>query len=90
MDRPRRTFSGLLWSARISGRGIDSAGLNFAAVFAFNVGLVLLCDILLGRGRGDIDLTSTAFFVLLFSVLVTLYDRYYPVYETGFTHRNVD
>lgn len=77
-----------LWSARISGRGIDSAVFNFAAVFAFNIGLVLLFDILLGRDRGGIDLTSTAFFIFLFSVLLTLYDRYYPVYDTRFTHRD--
>ncbi len=67
-----------LWSA---GRGYswESAGVSFAVVFAVNVVLVLLADVLLRRGDGDLPLDDTLFFVFLFSILTMLYDRYRPV-----------
>jgi hypothetical protein len=73
-----------LWSARSRRRGIDSPVVNFAVVFAVNIGLVALFGLLLGRGRGEIHYTNAAFFVFLFSVLLTLYDRYHPIYEFRF------
>jgi hypothetical protein len=73
-----------LRSARTRGRGIESPILNFAVVFAVNIGLVALLDQLLGLVRGELNRTNTVFFVLLFSVLLTLYDRYRPVYEVRF------
>ena len=42
-----------------------------------NVGLVLLARLLLGAGA--LTLTSTLFFVLLLSLLVTFHDRYAPI-----------
>jgi hypothetical protein len=69
-----------LWSAR-RGYSWDSAAISFAVVFATNVGLVALADLLLSRGGGSLRLVDTLFFVLLFSILTTLYDRYRPVID---------
>jgi hypothetical protein len=67
-----------LWSAR-RGYGWDSAAVSFAAVFATNVALVFLADLLLSRREDDLRLSDTLFFVFLVSILTTLYDRYRPV-----------
>jgi hypothetical protein len=69
-----------LWSAK-RGYSWESAGISFAVVFAINVGLVALADLLLTRGQGGLRLVDTLFFVFLFSILTTLYDRYRPVNE---------
>jgi hypothetical protein len=69
-----------LWSAR-RGYSWDSAAISFAVVFAINIGLVVLADLLLRRGEGDLRLVDTLFFVFLFSILTMLYDRYRPVNE---------
>ena len=52
---------------------------SFAVVFATNVVLVALADLLLSRGDGGLRLVDTLFFVFLFSILTTLYDRYHPI-----------
>ena len=67
-----------LWSAR-RGQSWESATVSFAIVFATNIVLVFVADLLLGRGRGDLALVDTLFFVFLFSILTMLYDRYHPV-----------
>ncbi|WP_433164160.1 hypothetical protein [Kribbella sp. CA-247076] len=67
-----------LWSAR-RGRSWDSAAMSFGVVFATNVVLVTIADLLLRRG--DLSLVDTLFFIFLFSILTTLYDRYHPVSE---------
>jgi hypothetical protein len=67
-----------LWSAR-QGYSWQSAGVSFAVVFATNIVLGALADLLLSRGRGDLSLADTLFFVFLFSILTTLYDRYHPI-----------
>jgi hypothetical protein len=69
-----------LWSAR-RGYSWDSAALSFGVVFATNVGLVVVANLLLIRRDGDLRLVDTLFFVFLFSILTMLYDRYRPVYE---------
>jgi hypothetical protein len=69
-----------LWSAR-RGYSWDSAAVSFTVVFATNVVLVVLADVLLSRGPGELHLVDTLFFVFLFSVLTTLYDRYRPINE---------
>jgi hypothetical protein len=55
---------------------------TLAASFAFrvvvNLGLVVVADWLLVRG--DIDLGNAAFFVVLLSLLTTLFDRFQPVH----------
>jgi hypothetical protein len=67
-----------VWSAR-RGQSWDSATVSFAVVFATNVVLVFVADLLLGRGRGDLALSDTLFFIFLFSILTMLYDRYHPI-----------
>ena len=52
-------------------------GAAFAARVGVNVGLVLVARLLLGGGA--LSLTSTVFFVLLVSLLVTYHDRFAPV-----------
>jgi hypothetical protein len=69
-----------LWSAR-RGYSWDSAAMSFGVVFATNVGLVIVANLLLIRRDGDLRLVDTLFFVFLFSILTMLYDRYHPVYE---------
>jgi hypothetical protein len=69
-----------LWSAR-RGYGWDSAAVSFAVVFASNVVLVFLADLLLSRRGNDLQLTDALFFVFLLSILTMLYDRYHPVSE---------
>jgi multisubunit Na+/H+ antiporter MnhG subunit len=67
-----------LWSAR-RGYSWESAATSFAVVFATNVVLVALADLLLSRGNGGLRLVDTLFFVFLLSILTTLYDRYRPI-----------
>jgi len=67
-----------LWAA---GRGYswNSAAVSFGVVFATNVVLVVLADVLLSRGPGQLHLVDGLFFIFLFSILTTLYDRYRPI-----------
>ncbi|MGW7683239.1 hypothetical protein ACWGID_21070 [Kribbella sp. NPDC054772] len=69
-----------LWAAR-RGYGWDSAAISFAVVFGLNVVIVLLEDLLLTQRGNGLSLRDTLFFVFLFSILTTLYDRYHPVNE---------
>ena len=67
-----------LWATR-RGYAWDSVMVSFGAVFGTNVVLVVLTDVLTSRRQDHLKLVDTLFFVLLFSVLTTLYDRYRPV-----------
>jgi hypothetical protein len=69
-----------LWSAR-RGHSWESASVSFAVVFATNIGLVALAELLLSRGEGRLQLIDTLFFVFLFSILTTLYDRFRPIHD---------
>lgn len=51
--------------------------LQFAVVVALNIGFVEIFDLLSVR----FESRDPAFFVLLLSLIVTLYDRYRPIYE---------
>lgn len=63
------------------GRGWTSTLLEFGAMAAVNLGIVFLFDFLLPRAGGSIDLGNTLFFVLILTLLVTLYDKYRVVYD---------
>jgi hypothetical protein len=69
-----------LWSAR-RGYSWDSAALSFAVVFATNVVLVVVAELLLRSRGNDLRLPDTLFFVFLLSILTMLYDRYHPINE---------
>jgi hypothetical protein len=70
-----------LWVARRSW-STESVLTSFLVRVAVNVGILVAVDTL---RAGSINLTSALFFVLLFSVLVTFYDRYRPVHEYRFS-----
>ncbi len=57
-----------------------------ALMAVVNLGLVYLADFLLRRGGGSLNLQITLFFVLLLTLIVTLYDRYHLVYQARFAH----
>jgi len=48
---------------------------------AVNFGLVLIYSFILPRFDGSINLGNTLFFVLLLTLLVTMFDRYRPFYD---------
>jgi hypothetical protein len=71
------------WLAR---RGTEWASVlrQFVVMAAVNFGLVLLFAVLLPAFDGAIDLGTTLFFVLLLTLIVTLFDRYRLVYLARF------
>ena len=70
-----------LWVAR-HGWSTESVLASFLVRVAVNAGILVAVDLV---RAGSINLTNALFFVLLFSVLVTLYDRYRPVHEYRFS-----
>jgi hypothetical protein len=71
------------WLA-LRGRGWGSIAREFLVMAVVNLGLVYLADFLLRRGGGSLNLQITLFFVLLLTLIVTLYDRYHLVYQARF------
>ena len=71
------------WLAR---RGTEwhHALTQFIVMGVINFGLVLLYAFLLPNFDGSINLGNTLFFVLLLTLIVLLFDRYYPVYQRRF------
>lgn len=67
------------WLVR-RGAGWRTATRQFFAVGAINIGLVVAADLLLPIRNGEIRLGNTLFFMLLVTLLVTLFDRYRPIY----------
>ena len=60
-------------------RGADwlSSVIEFLVEAAVNIGLVFAFWLVLGRGGGTLDVPATLFFVLLVTLIVMLFDRYY-------------
>lgn len=71
------------WLAR-RGRELAFSITQFVVMAAINFGLVLLYVFLLPTFDGEINLTNSLFFVLLLTLIVTLFDHYYPVYQARF------
>jgi len=67
------------WLAR-SGRQWSSIIREFIVMSAVNMGLVLLVNYLLPRYDGSINLQNTLFFILLLTLIITLYDRYWQLH----------
>lgn len=66
------------WLAR---RGIGdwrTAGREFGAMVVVNAGLVIAAWLILPVGDGSLHVGNTLFFLLMVTLLVTLYDRYQP------------
>jgi hypothetical protein len=67
-----------------SGRSVEPAALEFAVLVATNGAFVLGADLLLRRGRGGLPVPAAVFFLLLLSLVVTMYDRWHPVFDVRF------
>lgn len=82
------TLNALLshWLATL-GRGWQSIVREFLVMALVNLGIVYLADFLLRRGSGALNLQITLFFVLLLTLIVTLYDRYRVIYEARFAQQ---
>jgi len=61
---------------------IASTGVAFLARVAANVVLVVAAEWLLGREGGNLDASTTLFFLSLISLITTLHDGYRPVLAT--------
>lgn len=71
------------WLAR-RGTEFKHVLVQFVVMVVINFGLALLYVFLLPSLDGSANLTNTLFFVLLLTLIVTLFDRYYPVYQARF------
>jgi hypothetical protein len=60
----------------------ESASLAFLIRLAANVVMVVVADWLVVRRVGDLDASTTLFFLSLISLITTLHDRYRPVLAT--------
>jgi hypothetical protein len=67
----------------LAGRGTTwrSTLTQFIAMAAVNFGSVLIFSFVLPRFDGSINLGNTLFFVLLLTLLVTMFDRFRPYYD---------
>ncbi|MGB3716575.1 MAG: hypothetical protein WA996_19315 [Candidatus Promineifilaceae bacterium] len=67
----------------LAGRGTTwrSTLQQFVAMVFVNFGLVLIYSFLLPAFDGSINVGNTLFFVLLLTLLVTMFDRYRPFYD---------
>jgi hypothetical protein len=72
------------WLAR---RGTEwhHALTQFVVMGLVNLGLVFLYSFLLSILGGSLNVGNTLFFVLLLTLIVTMFDRYYPIYLARFT-----
>lgn len=68
------------WLAR-RGTTWRSTLTQFVAMAAVNFGLVLIFSFILPQFDGSINLGNTLFFVLLLTLIVTMFDRYRPYYD---------
>ena len=68
------------WLAR-RGRGIESTAREFAVMSVVNFGLVVGTVYFMPMFSGSLNMANTLFFVLLLTLIVTLFDRYHPVYR---------
>ncbi len=71
------------WLAR-RGRSMASAVAQFVVMGMVNAALAMLYDYLLPNVHGTLNLPNTLVFVLLLTLIVTLFDMYYPVYRVRF------
>jgi len=69
-------------------RLLDSGVLSFLLLAATNAGIVAIAaTVVRGHGR-HLDVTAALFFLLLLTLIVTLYDRWRPVFEFRFAPRH--
>lgn len=76
------------WISR-RGRQWKSIAQEFIVMSLVNIGLVYLFDFLLPRYGGSINPGNTLFFVLLLTLIVTLYDRYWQLHSKNHSSSGV-
>ncbi len=64
-----------------AGRAIDSVVASFVLLTIVNVVTVAVADAVLRDGGGRLDEGPALFFLLLLTLIVTMYDRWHPLYE---------
>ena len=67
------------WFGR-HGMSFDTAMKEFLGVALANFIIVLVYDLILRRSDGHLNVGATLFFVFLISILISLFDRYRPIY----------
>ena len=77
------------WLAR-RGREWHHTLSQFAVMAVINFGLALLYVWLLPNFDGSANLGNMLFFVLLLTLIVTLFDKYHPVYHERFAEKPVE
>lgn len=75
-----------LRSAR-AGRSLENTALSFVLLAGTNVAIVTVADRILRRADGGLPFEATLFFLLLLTLIVTLYDRWRPVFDARFPRR---
>lgn len=75
-----------LRSAR-AGRSLESAALSFVILAGINIALVAVADRLLRQRAGSLPVPATLFFLLLLTLIVTLYDLWRPVFDARFARK---
>jgi len=73
------------WLAR-RGKGWKSTLQEFAVMTAANFSLIVVFDLIMPSFDGSINLGNTLVFVMLLTLIVTLYDRYRQVYLLRFNN----
>lgn len=68
-------------------RLLNSGVFSFLLLATTNFGIVAVADALLRTRGGGLDVGTTMFFLLLLTLVVTLYDRFRPIYEYRFAPR---
>lgn len=71
-------------SAR-AGRSLESATASFIVLVLINAVIVAGAHWLLRREDGGLNVSATLFFLLLLTLIVTLYDRWHPVFDVRFS-----
>ena len=76
------------WLAR-RGVGWETTGREFIAMAAINAAVAFAMWLILPTTDGSLHLGNTLFFLLLITLLITLYDRYQPYYLIRLAHRDL-
>ena len=79
------TLNSLLLLRRTrKGRPVPPAVLSFLLVAVTNVAFVLAAHLMLRRHHGGLSVPASVSFLLLLTLIVTLYDRWHPVFDERF------
>jgi len=60
---------------------------QFIAISILNLGIIVILAWIISTGGQTLNIGNAIFFSILFSILITLYDRYRPIYEARFVNK---